>query len=157
MAQGSASARSYERPARPPTRPWHSFNGHGLAEWLGENPRVGGCSCAGARFTVGHVTAATGLAPSVREPAALPGRGRRGIASLPPPIATNPYQRLLYEQLARHGLELEPVERLRVTWLWRSRRRVGRLHFHWPQSYYHDDRLGGAASWVRLGLFAGRL
>jgi beta-1,4-mannosyltransferase len=103
------------------------------------------------------VTAATGLRQSVREPAALPGRGRRGIASLPPPIATNPYQRLLYEQLALHGLELEPVERLRVTWLWGARRRVGRLHFHWPQSYYHDDRLGGAAAWVRLGLFAGRL
>jgi beta-1,4-mannosyltransferase len=77
--------------------------------------------------------------------------------SLPPPIAQNPYQRLLYEQLERHGLALEPVQRLRATWLWSARHTVGRLHFHWPQTYYHDARLGGAVSWVRLGLFAGRL
>ncbi len=103
------------------------------------------------------MTVTTGPARSAREPAALRVRGRRGIVSLPPPIASNPYQRLLYEQLARHDLPLEPVERLRATWLWTARHRVGRLHFHWPQAYYHDDRLGGAASWVRLGLFAGRL
>jgi glycosyltransferase involved in cell wall biosynthesis len=86
-----------------------------------------------------------------------PAGRRRGIVSLPPPIAGNPYQRLLYEELARHGIVLEPVERFRATWLWTARGRAGRLHFHWPQVYYHDDRLGGAASWLRLGLFAGRL
>ena len=35
--------------------------------------------------------------------------------------------------------------------------RCGRLHFHWPQVYYHDPRLGGAASWVQPWLLAGRL
>jgi len=109
------------------------------------------------RVTVEHVTAATGLPSPVREPTARDPRARAGIASLPPPIAANPYQRLLYEQLERHGLPLEPVERLRATWLWSARRRGGRLHFHWPQPYYHDERLRGAASWPRLALFAGRL
>jgi beta-1,4-mannosyltransferase len=110
-----------------------------------------------ARVTVEHVTAVTGTQSSARETTASPLPDRMGIASLPPPIAANPYQRLLYEQLERHGLRLEPVDRLRATWLWRARHTVGRLHFHWPQVYYHDPRLGGAASWVRLTLFAGRL
>ena len=82
---------------------------------------------------------------------------RTGIVSLPPPIAANPYQRLLYEQLERHGLRLEPVDRLRVRWLWASRRRVRVLHFHWPQVYYHDPRVAGILSWPRLGLFIARL
>jgi beta-1,4-mannosyltransferase len=31
------------------------------------------------------------------------------------------------------------------------------LHFHWPQIYYHDPRVGGILSWPRLALFIGRL
>ena len=128
-----------------------------LAVWLGETCRDGGWSRPIARATVGHVTAVTGLPSSARETSRRPAPDRMGIASLPPPVAANPYQRLLYEQLERHGLRLEPVDRLRATWLWSARRTVGRLHFHWPQVYYHDPRLGGAVSWLRLPLFAGRL
>ncbi len=84
-----------------------------------------------------------------------------GVASFPPPIAENPYQRLLYEALAGQGFELAAGNRLKLDWLLRSRGRVSLLHFHWPQGYYHHDRgplrLRGGLSWVRLGLFAGRL
>lgn len=87
-------------------------------------------------------------------------RGRT-IASLPPPLPQNPYQRLLYAQLAKHSFVLLPPVKLRIGWLWRHRSDVGVLHFHWPQGYYRFDR-GPAAlqlllSWVRLALFALRL
>lgn len=86
---------------------------------------------------------------------------RRGIASFPGVLPTNPYQRLLYEHLVPHGYRVTPESWLRLRWLWRSRREVGVLHFHWPQSYWHHER-GPAAlrlplSYVKLGLAATRL
>jgi glycosyltransferase involved in cell wall biosynthesis len=76
-------------------------------------------------------------------------------------LSTNPYQRLLYEHLEAHGYRVAPESWLRFRWLWRSRREVGVLHFHWPQSYWHHDR-GPAAlrlplSYLKLGLVAARL
>lgn len=83
------------------------------------------------------------------------------IASLPPPIPQNPYQRLLYDGLAREGAVLVESRNLALGWLLLSRRRIDVLHFHWPEVYYrHHGASTPAAlalSWLRLGLFALRL
>lgn len=82
------------------------------------------------------------------------------VASLPPVIAQNPYQRLLYAALVEEGLELEPRPQFRVRWLIAQRRRVRILHFHWPQTYYrHEGAMWTRRplSWVRICLFAVRL
>jgi len=86
---------------------------------------------------------------------------RRGIASFPGVLKTNPYQRLLYEHLGAHGYHVVDGADLELGWLWRERRRVGVLHFHWPQSYWHHDRGRGRLrrplSYVKVGLVAMRL
>src|SRR5262245_16451374 len=86
---------------------------------------------------------------------------RRGIASFPGVLKYNPYQRLLYEHLAAHGYHVVDGAELELGWLWRERRRVGVLHFHWPQSYWHHDRgrawLRRPLSYVKVGLVAARL
>src|SRR3954470_22207033 len=83
---------------------------------------------------------------------------RRGIASFPPAIPQNPYQRLLYAHLDELGVPLETAERFDVGWLRRARREVAALHFHWPQGYYrHAGRGAVLASWLKLALFALRL
>ena len=82
-------------------------------------------------------------------------------ASLPAPIARNPYQALLYRHLADQGVDVVSVPRLCIGWLWRHRTRVATLHFHWPQEYYRHDRgpraRRVALSWIRLGLFGVRV
>ncbi len=86
---------------------------------------------------------------------------RGGVASLPSPLVANPYQRLLYEHLEKLGLTLVEGARFKLGWLWRSRRSVDVLHFHWPQSYYRFRRgpmsLRPAASWLKLASFVIRL
>jgi beta-1,4-mannosyltransferase len=86
---------------------------------------------------------------------------RRGIASFPGVLKTNPYQRLLYEHLADHGFRVVDRARFDLGWLWSSRRDVGVLHFHWPQSYWHHERgpapLRRPLSYVKVGLVAARL
>ena len=76
-------------------------------------------------------------------------------------LEANPYQRLLYGQLAAHGLELEQGAEFRIRWLWRRRGKVELLHFHWPHGYWRASsrrRLGGPlADWLYLGVFAARL
>jgi beta-1,4-mannosyltransferase len=80
------------------------------------------------------------------------------LACLPHLLSTNPYQRLLYEQLERFGFRLDPDARLGLAWLARSRGRVRLLHMHWPESYYRSGgRLAGVTSWLRLALFVLRL
>jgi beta-1,4-mannosyltransferase len=83
------------------------------------------------------------------------------VASFPPPIRQNPYQRLLYEHLSAHGVKLVGNARLSLGWLVRARSTVDVLHFHWPQGYYRHDagprRLRPYLSWLRLGLFRARL
>jgi beta-1,4-mannosyltransferase len=80
-----------------------------------------------------------------------------GLASFPPALKANPYQRLLYEQLATHGFEVVRGE-FDLGWLIRSRRRVRVLHFHWPLPYYrHNPSPAGPLSWLKLALFAIRL
>jgi glycosyltransferase involved in cell wall biosynthesis len=83
------------------------------------------------------------------------------VASFPPPIPENPYQRLLYESLRAFGVELVESDRFYAGWLARNVRRVDALHFHWPTPYYRHE-LGRPAlrpvlSWIRVCLFACRL
>lgn len=91
-------------------------------------------------------------------PARVPIRAR--VACLPP-LATNPYQRLLYDALSDVGVELVPNARLKLSWLVRSRRAVDVLHFHWPEGYYRFRRgpqwLRGALSWADVGAFTLRV
>lgn len=86
---------------------------------------------------------------------------RTGIASFPPVLKTNPYQRLLYTELEELGFPLANNSTLRMRWLWRARKRVRFLHFHWVHGYYRFARgpgpLCGVLSWVLLAAFAGRL
>jgi beta-1,4-mannosyltransferase len=91
--------------------------------------------------------------------AVVSARSRTRIASFPPVLTANPYQRLLYAELARAGLELTLRPRLKLAWLWRHRRTVGLLHFHWPEAYYRYGarRRHALTSWPLLGLFALRL
>jgi beta-1,4-mannosyltransferase len=106
-------------------------------------------------------TAAPARERTDRRPAsaAVSARSRMRIASLPPVLATNPYQRLLYAELTRAGLALEPQPQLKLTWLWRRRRSVGLLHFHWPEAYYRYGarRRDALTSWPLLALFLLRL
>ena len=83
------------------------------------------------------------------------------VASFPPVIPQNPYQRLLYDALGARGVRLADDGRFKLGWLWEAKDRVGILHFHWPEGYYrHQEgpqRLRGSLSWIRLGLFSVRL
>jgi len=83
------------------------------------------------------------------------------IATFPDVRSGNVYQRLLYEHLKQRGIELAPGARFELRWLLPARRRVGVLHFHWPEARYTFGRgpamLRPALSWVKLGLFALRL
>jgi beta-1,4-mannosyltransferase len=86
---------------------------------------------------------------------------RFGVASFPPVLETNAYQRLLYGHLAPYGIDVVPPSRLRAGWLRRSRGKVDVLHFHWLQPYYSRPAGSPAVrsflTGVRLALFAGRL
>ena len=83
-----------------------------------------------------------------------------GICSFPF-IRENPYQQVLYRELAAHGFELVEDADFKLGWLWRARGSVGVLHFHWPQNYYRWWRppvaLRSALSWLKMALFGVRL
>jgi glycosyltransferase involved in cell wall biosynthesis len=104
------------------------------------------------------VPASRGDAPRV---AAREEERQLGIASFPPSIRQNPYQRLLYEALADAGCSLDPTGELRARWLVSARHRVQVLHFHWPHGYYrwieHGKVVNFVLSWARLAAFAVRL
>jgi beta-1,4-mannosyltransferase len=86
---------------------------------------------------------------------------RDGLASFPGVLPTNPYQRLLYEHLEPLGIRVVDGARFTGGWLWRARREVAVLHFHWPQSYWRHERgpqpLRAPLSYVKLGVLAARL
>jgi glycosyltransferase involved in cell wall biosynthesis len=86
---------------------------------------------------------------------------RCGIASFPSFLESNPYRTLLYQHLSKWGFQVVPTPRLRLSWLWRQRRTIGFLHFHWPEGYWRHDRgpvrLRGPLSYVRMCLFLWRL
>lgn len=83
------------------------------------------------------------------------------LASFPPAIPQNPYQRLLYLHLEPFGVRLAEKAEFKTGWLIRNHRRVQILHFHWPQGYYRwSGRPAWAQrplSWLRLCLFTARL
>lgn len=66
------------------------------------------------------------------------GASRGAVAQLPPPgRSPNPYADLLYGALAEHGLPRVPFPDFTVSTLWRSRRTIRFLHFHWrPDRWY---------------------
>jgi beta-1,4-mannosyltransferase len=105
------------------------------------------------------MTSPTLEAPGLRT--AVAEAHRPGVVSFPSILDTNPYQRLLYEQLAAHGFRVEPAGEFRVRWLLQARRSVDLLHFHWPQGYWRaNDRRrvsGPVARWAYLALFATRI
>jgi glycosyltransferase involved in cell wall biosynthesis len=77
------------------------------------------------------------------------------VAALPRRLSSNPYCELLYGHLEKVGVEtLEG--RTGVRWLWRERRRVRVLHFHWPERHFDVRRLVSAA-WFALRLLFARL
>ena len=73
----------------------------------------------------------------------------------------NPYLRLLYEHLSEYGFEVVEDRQFSLRSLWRDRRSIGFLHFHWPEGRYRYQRgpltLRPLLSQVKLGLFAARL
>jgi glycosyltransferase involved in cell wall biosynthesis len=84
------------------------------------------------------------------------------VASFPPVIRANPYQRLLYEHLQDVGVVLYGGRaEFTIRWLWRVRRGVQAIHFHWPQGYYRcrraPARMRPSMSWLKLSLFGMRL
>jgi beta-1,4-mannosyltransferase len=104
------------------------------------------------------------MAMEVRRSARAPAESvstRSAIASFPPVLERNPYQRLLYAELSRRGFSLAAPAELKAKWLWSSRREIAVLHFHWPQGYWRYNRdptkLGGVLSGLTTIAFAVRL
>ena len=109
---------------------------------------------ADARMTGGS------LADRAEEDGSAP--ASRPLASVTafPFITENPYQSVLYRELAGHGLQLVPTGHFKLGWLWRARKHVDVLHFHWPQNYYRWWRSGSTwspLSWLKMGVFLARL
>jgi glycosyltransferase involved in cell wall biosynthesis len=82
--------------------------------------------------------------PAIEKTARVPDRIR--VARLPATSDGNPYQRVLYERLRRHGVDLVDDARPALSWLLRNRRRFDVLHVHWRLDRLFrlaDDGLGG--------------
>jgi beta-1,4-mannosyltransferase len=78
------------------------------------------------------------------------GSGRTFVASVPEILNSNAYQRLLYEQLANHGIALIADAKFDVRWLRSHDGRQTTVHFHWPEfSYRPLPRLAGLRGTVR--------
>jgi glycosyltransferase involved in cell wall biosynthesis len=87
-------------------------------------------------------------------------RPQEGVAVFPL-IEQNPYQRLLYDRFADEGFTIVEGVDFKLWSLWKARKRVRFLHFHWPQNYYSwwrkPERLRSVLSWLKLPLFGFRL
>src|SRR4051794_20198158 len=145
---------------RPSTSGWP----RGCAGTSGASRRCGAPAPARALSMSGFAAAAEragGVTGSESHPPA-PLR----VASFPPALEANPYQRLLYEHLAAEGVELvddADVNEgwLRMSWLLRHRSSLEVLHMHWPQGLWRVERGGPALqralAWVKLATLAVRL
>ncbi len=105
------------------------------------------------------------------EQASASGAGRKPLrlARFPPGQSGNPYYQLLYGGLHAYGVELVAEPNLSFAWLWRARKDIDILHFHWrPDRYYAwrqpledpdlpPPRWQNLRSWIRLGGFACRM
>lgn len=91
----------------------------------------------------------------------IPGASVRAAVAVFPFVRENPYQRLLYNELATLGFDVVPDSDFKLRQLFAARGRIRVLHFHWPQNYYswwrRPSRLQGLLSWPKLVLFAIRL
>lgn len=97
-----------------------------------------------------------------RSPKSLDGASPTVIASFPPVLESNPYQQLLYRHLEEvHIILHQGHTDFTARWLWRMRRTIQVIHFHWPHVYYRcrrgPRRARQALSWLKLGAFAMRL
>jgi beta-1,4-mannosyltransferase len=80
-------------------------------------------------------------------------RRQASILSIPPPSPVNSYQRLLYEQLWRHGITLAPAWPPSIKWLWAHRGGDTIVHVHWPALAYVPERpIGGIRGTWQLWL-----
>jgi beta-1,4-mannosyltransferase len=87
---------------------------------------------------------------------------RTAIASVPPTLDTNPYLRLLYAQLAAHGIALVPGFGFRLDSLRHHDGPRTIIHFHWTHYAYRPPlpdgtELSAGGEWLALALFAARL
>jgi glycosyltransferase involved in cell wall biosynthesis len=76
-----------------------------------------------------------------------------------PRMHLNPYGQLFYAALSRTGIELADDPRFDAKWMWRNRRRIAFLHFHWDGGYYESqrERFHEIRSWIGLARYAMRL
>ena len=76
-------------------------------------------------------------------------------------LVRNPYGQLLYAALAEHGVHLVTDSRLELGWLWRQRRHVTFLHFHWDEWHYEPRsprrRFRALQAWLKMAHFASML
>jgi glycosyltransferase involved in cell wall biosynthesis len=80
-------------------------------------------------------------------------RRQASIVSIPPPSGANSYQRLLYEQLWRHGITLATAWPLSIGWLRRHRGSGTIVHVHWPAvAYAPEPRPTGIRGVLQLWL-----
>ncbi len=117
-------------------------------------PEIKEPGAAGVRMTGGS------QAGSAEERVSAPASTPLASVTAFPFITENPYQSVLYRELAGHGLQLVPTGHFKIGWLWRARRQVDVLHFHWPQNYYRWWRSGSSwspLSWLKMGVFLFRL
>lgn len=92
-----------------------------------------------------------GLRPTRARPPRRRESARLALAQLPPPGRTqNPYTELLYAALADQGLPRAPFPGFTFGALWRSRRTVAVLHFHWRPD------LSYAPSLAKVGVIGAR-
>lgn len=78
-------------------------------------------------------------------------------AFLPESWRGNPVLDLMEQALETQGVEVVRLgtDYLGVRWLWRRRKEVDVLHFHWLQYHYRRD--SAPASWWALGRFGAKL
>jgi len=91
-----------------------------------------------------------------------PPRQRISIVSIPSLLDTNAYQRLLYEQLSAHGIDLLTGATFAVGWMARNRRAAPILHFHWQHLAYipaieWGEARGAWRDWFSVVRFGVRL
>jgi beta-1,4-mannosyltransferase len=82
------------------------------------------------------------------------------VAWPPAPALDHPYMELLRRALEAEGVVLDRGASFTIPWLWRNRRRVRALHFHWLHPLYRDPRPGvrlRGALYVAARLIAARL
>jgi beta-1,4-mannosyltransferase len=71
------------------------------------------------------------------------------VAAFPRRVESNPYCELLYDHVARLGVDVVDG-RSGLRWLFANRRRVDVLHFHWPERHFRRGFLPALGFAARL-------